>query len=174
MSKKPDWLPEMVSTNGVWEEVLSRLYKIFDRDFNQLKPIFDKMQVWWDRCVLEGDQYEEGFWHLISYYEKETGERLLDPRRAERLPWCCPTLINAQDSAVRVWDYKEGRGRIRTYVWLESWDYVVILEKQKRRIGKIAFLITAFHVDGKSRLKNLERKYLNKEPEMQTPPPRTV
>ena len=30
-------------------------------------------------------------------------------------------------------------------------------------IGKIAFLITAFHVDGKSRRKNLERKYLKKE-----------
>ena len=52
---------------------------------------------------------------------------------------------------------------MRTYVWLEDWDYVVILEKRKHRIGKIAFLITAFHVEGKSRRINLERKYLKKE-----------
>jgi len=163
MKEKPDWLPAIVSIDGVWELVLSRLYPIFDRDFKQLKPMFSAMQVWWDRRVLGGERYEEGFWHLISRYEKETGERLLDARRAERLPWCCPTLINARDNAVKVWDYKEGSGRMRTYVWLEDWDYVVILEKREHRIGKIAFLITAFHVDGKSRRKNLERKYLKKE-----------
>jgi len=163
MKEKPDWLPVIVSIDGVWGLVLSRLYTIFDRDFKQLKPMFSAMQVWWDRRVLGGERYEEGFWHLISRHEKETGERLLDPRRAERLPWCCPTLINARDNAVKVWDYKEGSGRMRTYVWLEDWDYVVILEKRKHRIGKIAFLITAFHVDGKSRRINLERKYLKKE-----------
>ena len=79
MKEKPDWLPVIVSIDGVWELVLSRLYTIFDRDFKQLKPMFSAMQVWWDRRVLGGERYEEGFWHLISRYEKETEERLLVP-----------------------------------------------------------------------------------------------
>ena len=94
--------------------------------------------------------------------DKKTKERLLDPRRAERLPWCCPAIENKDDCVVTVWDYQEAKGKIRTYLWLESWDYVIILEKRKRRIGTIAFLITAFHVDGNSRRKNLRGKHSKK------------
>ena len=32
-TEKPQWLPEMVSTNGSWDDVLARLYAIFVRDF---------------------------------------------------------------------------------------------------------------------------------------------
>jgi len=60
---------------------------------------------------------------------------------------------------VKVWDYREAKGRIRTYLWLESFDYVVILEKRKQRIGMVAFLITAFYVEGESRKRSLTSKY---------------
>jgi hypothetical protein len=109
-----------------------------------------------------GERYEEGFWHLITRDDRVVGERLLDPRRAERLPWCGPTISHPNDVSVRVWDYKEGGGRIRTYLWLEILDYVIILEKRRQRGGEIAFLITAYHVDGESQRRNLNRKFANR------------
>jgi hypothetical protein len=163
MTTKPDWLPEMISVNGEWNQVLARLYQIFDADFKEANRGFEEKPVWWDRRILPGDRYEEGFWHLITKTDQATGERLLDPRRAERLPWCGPTISHSQDSAVRVWDFREPSKRLRTYVWLEDWDYVIILEKRQQRIGEVAYLITAFHVGGDSTRKNLQSKYDKRE-----------
>lgn len=89
----------------------------------------------------------------------QTKERLFDPRRGERLPWCGPTISNAADGAVKVWDYMEASGGLRTYVWLEGWDYVIVLEKRQMRVGEVVFLITAFYVDGDSRRRSLRGKY---------------
>lgn len=161
MIARPDWLPDIMSVDGEWEQILFRLYDIFDRDFKKGNPCLNKMPVWWDRRVLEGNMYEEGFWHLISKRDEKTGERLFDPRRAERLPWCYAVLSHANDSSVKLWDYKEGR-HLRTYVWLENFDYVIVLEKKKQRIGRVAFLITAFYVDRASRKRNLEKKFIKK------------
>ena len=162
MTPRPKWLPEIVSVNGEWKTVLARLYAIFDADFKQTRREFEGRPVWWDQKVLPGERYEEGFWHLITRVDETVGERLLDPRRAERLPWCGPTISRTRDAAVKVWDYREGSGRIRTYVWLENWDYVIILEKRPQRVGEVAFLITAYHVDGESRRRNLRGKYANR------------
>jgi hypothetical protein len=155
--------------DGEWDIVLTRLYSIFDSDFKKGKPSLNKMPVWWDNRVEEGDKYEEGFWHLISRNDQRTKERLFDTRRAERLPWCCPMLCHADDHAVIMWDYQEGR-RLRTYVWLKDYDYVAVLERRRQRIGEVAFLITAYHIDGPSQKKSLERKYLQSKDKMQSPP----
>jgi hypothetical protein len=160
----PDWLPPVASTDGVWEEVVLRLYEVFENDFKKTRCLFQGKQVWWDQRVIAGNKYEEGFWHLISRIDNQTKERLLDPRRAERLPWCRPTLANSGDAEVTVWHFKESSGRVRTYVWLKDWDYVIILEKRPQRIGETAFIITAYHVDGDSTRKNLRRKYDLREP----------
>ncbi len=160
--EKPHWLPSIVTVDGEWNDVLSMLYGIFDRDIKRARRFIQGKPVWWDRRILEGEQYEEGFWHLISKDDQKTKDRLFDPRRAERLPWCGPTISNADDSAVKVWDFKEASGRLRTYVWLEDWDYVLILEKRAQKIGEIAFLITAFYVDGDSKKRDLRKKLENK------------
>jgi len=162
--KLPDWLPEIVAIDGAWEVVISILYRIFESDFIETKRRFQGLPVWWDRKCLAGECYEEGFWHLITKVDGEPGERLFQPRRAERLPWCGPAISNSTHEAVIVWDYMEGkRGRLRTYVWLENLDYVVILERQEKRKGQIAFLVTAFYVEGSSGRRNLEKKYDKRE-----------
>jgi len=155
----PAWLPKMISVDGIWEDVLARLYEVFDRDFNIGRPCLSGIPVWWDRRITDSSIYEEGFWHLISRNDERTGDRLLDPRRAERLPWCKPTLDHTDDSAVKLWDSLEGRRR-RTYVWLEHHDYVIVFKKRRQRIGEVAFLITAYHVDGPNRRESLRRKYI--------------
>jgi hypothetical protein len=145
--------------------VLARLYEIFKRDFKETQRTLNGKLVWWDKRILAGDRYEEGFWHLISKSQWRTtaGERSFDPRRAERLPLCGPTISNANDNCVKVWDFKEATGRLRTYVWLEDWDYVIILEKREQRKGQIFFLITAFYVDGDSKRRNLRSKFNKRE-----------
>lgn len=159
MTAAPNWLPDIVSVSGEWEKVLARLYRIFDHDFRQTGCSFEGILVWWDQRKLDSP-YEEGFWHLITKFDHSRQERLLDPRRSERLPWCKPTITNCDDPEVKVWDYEEARHKIRTYVWLENWDYVVILEKRELRGGRtIAFLITAFHIGGNSTRRKLRRKY---------------
>lgn len=159
MSESPTWLPECVSTDGEWDHVLGRLYGVFRQDFVVGKPRFMSREVWWERRVEQGDRYEEGFWHLVTRIDRERGERLLDPRRAERLPWCAPAITNANDNSVTVWDYREAKGNIRTYLWLQNGDYVVVLEKKTIRRGEIAFLVTAFYVDGPGRRRALEHKH---------------
>lgn len=156
----PDWLPAIASVSGEWEQVLARLYSIFNRDFRQTSCRFENCPVWWDQRKLDGSPYEEGFWHLITKIDYKRKERLLDPRRAERLPWCKPTMVNSNAPEVRVWSYEEAKGKIRTYLWLENWDYVVVLEKRQLRGGRnIAFLITAYYVEGESTRRSLRRKY---------------
>ena len=164
MPNMPHWLPAIVSVNGVWTEVLARLYGVFEADFKRIRLLFDGRPVWWDRRILPGEAYEEGFWHLITKADLNTSARLLDPRRAERLPWCGPVIANSADGAVTVWDFEEANGHVRTYLWLQEWDYVVVMEKRQQRVSEVAFLITAFHVDGESSRRNLGRKYQSRRP----------
>lgn len=159
----PAWLPEMVSVDGGWDEICARLYVIFQQEIAKKGLSYDNRPLWWDRRVLDG-KYEEGFWHLISKDDQKTKERLFDPRRAERLPWCGPAVSNSVDPIVKAWDYKEGRKKIRTYLWLEPFDYLIILEKQKRGGREIVFLITAYHVSGDSTKRGLNAKYQKRLP----------
>lgn len=153
---RPSWLPETIPVGGEWHAVLKRLYAVFEADFKRQNRRYEGLKIVWDDRVLPGESYEEGFWHLITRYDRDQGERLVDTRRAERLPWCAPTIDHADDSAVTTWDHRE-RGGVRTYLWLREFDYVIVLQKRPRK--RIAVLVTAFHVTGASSRRGLEHKY---------------
>lgn len=157
----PEWLPEKVDTNGEWGEVLKRLYQLFQIDFIGPGCYHLGRAVWWDNRKIDGE-YEEGFWHLITRGNDAVGHRLFDSERAECLPWCRPCLVNAPDVALKIWDYRESDKRVRTYVWLENHDYLIILQKRSSRQGEIFFLVTAFSVDGNDTRRKLEKKYENR------------
>lgn len=163
MPEIPEWLPNMIAVDGEWEKVVEALYTIFSDDMVAGKPKLDNCHVWWDRRVLEGDKYEEGFWHLISKDDNETRERLFDSRRAERLPWCRPCIDNFRDRALKFWNYRISENRIETYLWLEEFDYVVIFQKKSHRIGTVYFLLTAYYVEGDTTRRRLRRKYENRQ-----------
>jgi hypothetical protein len=160
---KPDWLPEMVSVNGDWSSVLRRLYAIFTVDFKDKDCLFQGHTVSWERRILSDDKYEEVFWHLITKTDGAKGDRLFDPRRAERLPWCAPTVEHCSDLAIKCWVYRESGNRVNIYAWLEKWDYVVILARRNQGDRERYFLVTAYHVDGESTRRNLRHKYLQRE-----------
>jgi hypothetical protein len=159
----PDWLPGLEDTDGDWDEVVQRLYGIFETDFKKGRPTFDGIPIWWEWRCEPGDPYEDGFWHLIAR-DGGQSQRLFDPPRAQRIRWCLAVIQNSGDPAVSRWDFKEGSGRVRTYLWLREHDYVVIMERKtkcRKHTGErfdIYDLITAFHVDGDDeRLKLLSK-----------------
>ena len=167
MINKPDWLPEVLNLDGEWEDVLERIYAVFEADFINGKPRFEGMPVWWNRAKDFGWGFEEGFWHLISEKDKKTKDRIPDFGRAKRLPWCAPLLTNSGDSAVTVFEYREASGKVRTYVWLVDLDYLVILEKQCRRVSSgssftVFFLITAYFLPGDSSRRRIRNKHENR------------
>lgn len=158
----PDWLPPMLDLHGDWDNMLHELYAVFTHDFKGGPLLLDNEPVWYDRKLVDG--FEACFWHLITRDNQRAGTRQPDFRRAERLPWCAAILRHVNDPAVTFWRYREGSGVIRTYAWLAEGDYVVVLERKRKRIGQVAFLITAYHIDGASRRRNLRRRYEQREP----------
>ena len=115
MRDRPEWLPDMVSMGGAWDDTITRLYAIFVTDIKDGKPRLNGSQLWWDTTKLEGEKYEEGFWHLVTKDDNEAGDRLPNFRRAERLPWCRPCIENWSDREILFWDYKVRR-RTETYI----------------------------------------------------------
>lgn len=156
MPSKPEWLSEMLNVRQPWDILLTTFYHIFYNDFVLQTPFFDGKLISWDERILDGI-YPEGFWHLITRDDINHG-RIPDYRRSERLPRCAPTILHNQDQATTVWDYRESNGVIRTYLWLEDWDYVIVLQRPSSETLHRVRLITAFHVDGESRRRDLRRK----------------
>lgn len=158
MCNRPFWLPEIINMDGNWEKKIIELFEIFCRDFEIGKPYYEGLEVWWDKRKIDGN-YPEGFWHITT--KGKPFNRIPDFRRSERLPWCGPSINNSGDPIILRWDYQENK-KIRTYVWLENFDYVIILEKKHIGNRVIAFLVTAFHVDGSRTKSQLKDKYRNR------------
>lgn len=153
----PHWLPAIFPMDGIWENQIMSLFQIFNRDFIQSSPLFEKSKISYDDRVLDGI-YPEGFWHVTT--RGKFPNRLPDFRRAERLPWCSPSIQNSDDLAIKKWKYIEGGGKgTRIYIWLEKYDYVVILQPRNAGIVIIYHLITAYYVDGPRTKNDLQRKY---------------
>ena len=78
------------------------------------------------------------------------------------MAWARAVIDNAHTDDVAAFEYEESRGRVRTYLWVKSGDYVVILEKKSRSQSDIYFLTTAFSLDGPSRRRAMEKKFQNR------------
>jgi hypothetical protein len=159
MSVLPEWLPPQVLFGGDWHAFSNVLYSVFERDFKSYpKPEFRGHVVFHDNRHLESDR-EEGYWHVTTKRDPNTGDRFPDIERSKRLTWIRPIIEHPDDASVRCFDRVEGRGKVRTYLWLFEWDFVVVLEKQDRGSRKIARLITAYCVEGEWSRRRLQQKY---------------
>lgn len=150
----PAWLPSMYPVSPWSGKVLEDLYGIFVAGFIASKASIFGCDVWFFPEKENGK--ERIFWHLIEREDKTLGERVADFRRSERLPWARPVIDNHQGAEVLCWDYEEGAGDVRTYVWLHESDYVIVM----KRIGNGSRrLITAYFVDYESKRRSLGSKY---------------
>jgi len=180
MCSNPSWLPAMAQVSpwrhGGPDDTYEMLYGIFQRDFVRTQPRYDGHAVWHFRRPEDWeDGKEKLFWHLTDREEKpkpvprrmrkyaaqiqvQPG-RYPDPRRCERLPWVRPMIDNSRQPEVLAWDYREGDGSIRTYVWLKDLDFVAIMKKYPKGRRR---LITSFYVDQEYKRRAFERKYANR------------
>lgn len=122
----PRWLPNLFSVNPWTHGTYDALYSLFQEDFIKSRPAYEGQEVWF--FPEKEDGKERIFWHLTSRDDKETGERLPDLRRSERLPWARPMIDQSHHPEVLAWDHEEGDGTVKTYVWLENYDFVVVLK----------------------------------------------
>jgi len=159
MCDTPDWLPDILKTDGEWEETKKRLYDVFESEIKNGGLAYNGRPLFYDLRILEGE-YEEAFWHLTHKDWRKESEQF-DPRRSERLSWFAPIIIHSNDANyVKCWEYQEGKKRkVNTYIWLEKHDYVIILQKKRNRKGEVYYLISAHYLDGDSRRRNLRKKY---------------
>ena len=154
MMTYPAWLPPMFPMSPWSEAVMEALYAIFRRDFVDSPASYQGHGVWFFPEKERGK--ENIFWHLVEREDKETGERLPDFRRSERLPWARPMLDNVGQPEILDWDYEEGKGDIHTYVWLRDFDYLIVMKKY--RDGRRR-LVTAFYIDYNNTRQKLLKKY---------------
>ncbi len=159
--ERPAWLPELFDVQGDREEVIARLFAQFEADFNE-GLYFRHRPVRVSNAAT--DKYPDRFLHIIERERSDADWRDFEPQRAQRLPWCAAIIRNTNDPQVRVWDYIEGSGQQRVYLWLQAHDFIVILEHQPRKKKGVYWLITAFVVDSKRTRDELqgkwERRYL--------------
>lgn len=150
----PQWLSVLFPINPWQHDTYERLYQIFEQDFKVTQPVYDLQAVWFFPEMEDGK--EKIFWHLTSRDDKQAGERLPDLRRCERLPWVRPMLEHPDQPEVLAWDHDEGDGTIKTYVWLENDDFVVIMKKYPNGGRR---LITSYWLEYDHAKRKLRKKY---------------
>lgn len=165
----PDWLPEPIDTNGSWDEILGRLWAVFDSQISR-NLFLNGRPIWHDDRLSDGKP--GGFWHVTHrddwVYDPRrranVKQRNFDSGRSACLSWLRPILENTHREEVFVWDYREDDGKMATYVWLERFDYVIILGHYESRRGLVYRIITAFVTDYPRKRDQLREKYENREP----------
>lgn len=154
MTAHPTWLPPIFQMSPWNEAILEALYAIFRRDFIDNPASYRGNRVWF---FPERDREKENiFWHLVERDDDDNDARLPDFRRSERLPWARPMLDNVGQPEVLDWDYEEGKGDIRTYVWLKDFDYLIVMKKYPNGQRR---LVTAYYVDYENTRQKLQKKY---------------
>lgn len=151
----PAWLPAIFSMSPWSVEVMEDLYAVFRRDFVLNPAAYQGNRVWFfpgrDR------DKEEIFWHLVEREDPPgSGNRLPDFRRSERLPWARAMLDNCAEPEIKAWDYVEGDGDVHTYVWLEQFDYLIVMKRYPNGQRR---LLTAYWVDYENKRRKLLKKF---------------
>src|SRR5208283_1307366 len=105
MNSLPVWLPPMAPVNPWTADTFGELYGIFKRDFKDSQPVYAGRPVWFFPEMEDGK--EVIFWHLTSEKHRQTGERMPDLRRSERLPWARPMIDKSSQPEILAFDYLE-------------------------------------------------------------------
>jgi hypothetical protein len=157
MADTPDFLPPLLNLDGTYEEIVERLYAVFHRDFIERRANHLGRNVTFNRAIDERSQGKvNGFWHVVEREDPAGAIRLLDHDRAKRLPWAKPIMENPHRKEIKFFFYEEAdpRKRIRHYIWLEKYQYVVILQRKP----SYYVWVTAFYVDS-WKTKDLQKRY---------------
>lgn len=150
-----EYLPELLDLNGDTTETLEMLYDVFSYSFVTRTINHEDAVVLYDSRKLDGPaSKEEAFWHLVSRDTYSPSGRTINFRRAERLSWARPLIVNSYPE-VTIFDFDHtGKKGIRRYIWSKDGRYVIVLAHRK---NETYFLITAYYVDKSGEI-DLERR----------------
>lgn len=155
MSALPAWLPPMFSVSPWSNDLIEALYLVFFRDFVKNPARYSGREVWFFPEKERGKELI--FWHMLEREDPpNSGNRVIDFRRSARLPWARPILDHIGQPEILNWDYEEGNGDIRTYVWLKEFDYLMVMKRYKDGRRR---LITAHWVEYQNKRQKLQKKY---------------
>ena len=102
MCNQPDFLPPMITLDGSYEEIIERLYALFRKDFIENRAKHLGRNVSFNGVINEFSQGKvEGFWHVITREDSNKINRLIDYRRAERLPWSKLLMENPYHKGIK-------------------------------------------------------------------------
>lgn len=151
-------------------ELFDVLYDYFCADFVDNKTYLNSNIYINPKSNQKDDGKELVFWHLTTRetkIQKKVGnrwivekERLPDYRRSERLVWIKKIIENHAIDEVKMFYHQETNMTkdIRLYLWLEDYDFVVILQK----LGKSSsYLVTSFYVDREGKRQEYQKRYKN-------------
>jgi hypothetical protein len=88
---------------------------------------------------------------------KKSGHRCFKICAIDPITWARPIMESTKRAEIKVFDYDHGlrRKAVRRYIWLEEYDYVVILQRKRN----VYFWVTAYYVDSKGGGVDLNRRY---------------
>lgn len=113
------------------------------------------------------------FNHLITedeeYFDengKEQTRRVFERDRSERLHWLkhCLEMNNLTVFSITERDRKKRKDVIRTYIFNENQNYVIVLEPQSS--GLDYYLLTGYYLNKGYAPKQIRKKYKNRLPEL--------
>jgi len=130
------------------------LYDIFKNDFI-VNKCYLAQKIYIDPISNDKNNGKEKvFWHIIT--RKQKGKRVLDNQRACRIKWVRKIIDNYCDNRIKMFYYFEDSKKIRLYLWVYSYDFVVILQ----RLGKSSsYLVTSFYIDNQKKRDKFQKKY---------------
>lgn len=153
------YLPELFPTeNFIYDRLIEELYQIYFENIMNYDLKFKDYPVRTNENIIEGI-YCEGFWHIvtkcISFSDKT---RLVDYRRAERIVWINPLIIQFDFPEILYWVEEtiksNNKKTIKHYLYYEHGQFLIVLEKRYNYF----FMNTAFYVDSYNR-KKYRKKY---------------
>lgn len=104
LAEDMDWLPPLITMaehGGDWDRYLEALYERFTLDFLNGLPKVAGLPMGLKRHPLSQGK-EATFWHFISEGKKEE-DRIISPRRCERLCWVRPMIDAIGSDQVLAW-----------------------------------------------------------------------
>lgn len=149
-----EWLPELISFRGDWDEYIEQLYAIFRQDFIDCPPSYNNRRFAMKKHpVFKGK--EATFWHLISEGSVEE-ERTPDFRRCERICWPRSIIETGHLHGIKIWK-NQRQGKTRVLLALDDFSYIVVLDERV----EYYLLWTAYPVEREHQRRKLEREWRN-------------
>ena len=157
MTSNLSWLPELVlpDREQSLKQYISVVHSIYIELYVHRNLYLENTPIHLKRLPYRGE-FDSTFYHLVSSSEDHFEDnRDIDIERCKRIRWPRSILDNSSDSMIKVWTNKR-KGKTRTLLWLESFDFLVVLEKRK----DYYLLWTAYITDHDHTRKKLSEEFL--------------